>query len=150
MLTRLLSACAAWLLAACSPLDLHRSHTVHMRPMLQLVAADRVAHASDAVQILALDPCDPARLAVLFVHGANGSPKDWISFAKRLDRSRYQALFFAYLPDASGDEAARRLHANLPELQRHHGCAPVVLAARSLGGLVVRSSLIDHGAAFPK
>jgi hypothetical protein len=70
MLTRLLLACAAWLLAACPPLDVHRSNTAQVRPTLQLVAADRGTHASDAVQILALEPCDPARLVVLFVHGA--------------------------------------------------------------------------------
>jgi pimeloyl-ACP methyl ester carboxylesterase len=150
MLTRLLPACAAWLLAACSPLDVHRSNSAHMRPMLQFVAADRVAHASDAAQIYAFEPCDPARLAVLFVHGANGSPNDWLSFAERLDRSRYPALFFAYPPHASVDEAAQRLHTKLLELQRRHGCAPVVLTAHSLGGLIVRSFLLEHGAAFPR
>jgi pimeloyl-ACP methyl ester carboxylesterase len=150
MFARFVLAGAAWLLAACSPLDVHRSNTAHVRPTLRLVAADRVAHASDAVQILALEPCDPARLAVLFVHGANGSPNDWLSFAERLDHSRYQALFFAYPPHASVDEAARRLHAKLLDLQRRHGCAPVVLTAHSLGGLVVRSFLLEHGAAFPQ
>ncbi len=150
MRTRLMLACAAWLLAACSSLDVHRSDTAHVAPALQPVAADRAAHASDAGEIFALEPCDPARPAVLFVHGANGSPNDWRSFAERLDRSRYQALFFAYPPHASVDEAARRLHAKLLDLQRRHGCAPVVLTAHSLGGLVVRAFLLEHGAAFPQ
>jgi len=150
MLTRLLPACAAGLIAACSPLDVHRCNLALLSPTLQVVAADRVAHASDAAQIFALEPCDPTRLAVLFVHGANGSPDDWLSFAERLDRSRYQALFFAYPPRASVHEAARRLHARLVDLQRRHGCTPVVLTAHSLGGLVVRSFLLEHGAAFPR
>ncbi|MBC8055530.1 MAG: alpha/beta fold hydrolase [Rhizobiales bacterium] len=150
MLTRLVLACAAWLVAACSSVDEDRSNTGDVWPMLQLVAASREAHASDAAEILALEPCDPTRLAVLFVHGANGSPSDWLWFAERLDRSRYQALFFAYPPHASVDEAARRLHARLLDLQRLHGCAPVVLTAHSLGGLVVRSFLLEHGGAFPQ
>jgi pimeloyl-ACP methyl ester carboxylesterase len=143
-------ASAAWLLAACSSLDVDRSNTGHVRSMLQLVAADREAHPSNAAGLFALERCDPTRLAVLFVHGANGSPNDWLSFVERLDRSRYQALFFAYPPHASVDEAARRLHEKLLDLERRHGCVPVVLTAHSLGGLVVRSFLLEHGASFPK
>jgi pimeloyl-ACP methyl ester carboxylesterase len=150
MLVRWLPACVAWLLAACSPLDTRRTGTDDVRPTRQLVAVDGVASAVDAGRIVAFEPCDPARLAVLFVHGANGSPSDWFSFAARLDRSRFQALFFAYPPDASVDEAARGLHEGLMDLRRRAGCEPVVFTAHSLGGLVVRSFLLEHGAAFPR
>jgi pimeloyl-ACP methyl ester carboxylesterase len=150
MLARLLTVCAAGLLAACTSLDGYRSNRAATRPLLTLAATHQEAHKGGADAILAFEPCDPARLTVLFVHGANGSPRDWLSFASRLDRSRYQALFFAYAPDVSVDEAAQQLHAALLDLQRRHGCSPAVFTAHSLGGIVVRSFLIERGAEFPR
>lgn len=146
----LLLACAGGLLAACTSLDLHRSSAAGARPPLYLLASVARSPAGEAVEIFALEPCDPTRPTVLFVHGAKGSPKDWRSFAERLDVSRYHALFFAYPPHASVDEAARQLHRALLELQRREGCSPQVLTAHSLGGLVVRSFLLEHGAEFPQ
>src|SRR5262245_38386871 len=34
-----------------------------------------------------LEPYDPAKIPVLFVHGAGGSPQDWRYFIERLDRT---------------------------------------------------------------
>lgn len=143
MPVRLLPVCVAGLLVACSPLDTRRTSPDHLGPTRQLVSVGGVANSADAAQIFAFEPCDPARLGVLFVHGANGSPSDWFSFASRLDRSRYQALFYTYPPHASVDEAARRLQAKVRDLRRREGCEPNVFTAHSLGGLVVRSFLLE-------
>ena len=40
--------------------------------------------------IFFLEPYDPNRMPVLFVHGANGSPRDWSYILEHLDKKRIQ------------------------------------------------------------
>jgi len=43
-----------------------------------------------------VEPYDPARTPVLFVHGATGSAQDFRYFIEHLDRTRYQAWIYQY------------------------------------------------------
>lgn len=96
-----------------------------------------------------LEKYDPARIPVLFVHGVGGSPQDWRYFFDHLDRKRYQAWFFYYPSGAALDSVSYLLYWKLINLQRQHHFERIVLTAHSMGGLVVRNFLSDHGAQLP-
>lgn len=97
-----------------------------------------------------LEPYDPARVPVLFIHGAGGSARDWHYFVDRLDRSRYQAWLFHYPSGASVESMAHLLYWKLFNLQVLHRFDRMHLTAHSMGGLVARRFLVDHGTRFPQ
>ena len=96
-----------------------------------------------------LEPYDPARTPILFVHGVAGSPQDWQYFFKHLDRKRYQAWFFHYPSGASLDSVSYLLYWKLINLQRRYHFDRMVFTAHSMGGLVVRSLLANPHFPFP-
>ncbi|MFT3819715.1 MAG: alpha/beta fold hydrolase [Rubrivivax sp.] len=97
-----------------------------------------------------VEPYDPARVPVLFVHGAAGSASDWRPMIDALDRRRYQAWVFQYPSGASLDSMAHLLYWNLLGLQWRTGFDRLHIVAHSMGGLVVRRFLVDHGEQFPQ
>ncbi|MGD9952604.1 MAG: alpha/beta fold hydrolase [Burkholderiales bacterium] len=96
-----------------------------------------------------LEPYDAAKIPVLFVHGAAGSPRDWAYLAKGLDRARYQPWFYYYPSGAPVGPMADLLMWKLYDLQARHGFRRLHLVAHSAGGLVARAFLARHGANFP-
>lgn len=99
--------------------------------------------------ILFPEPYDPARTPVLFVHGASGSPRDLRTLAEGIDRRRYQAWFYYYPSGASVESVAYLLYWKLHNLQARHGFRRMHIVAHSIGGLLVRSFLLEHGETFP-
>ncbi|MFP5391022.1 MAG: lipase family alpha/beta hydrolase [Gammaproteobacteria bacterium] len=96
-----------------------------------------------------LEPYDPARIPVLFVHGVAGSPQDWRYFFSHLDRTRYQPWFFYYPSGAALDSMAYLLYWKLINLQRRYHFDTLYVTAHSMGGLVVRSLLGNPDFPFP-
>jgi pimeloyl-ACP methyl ester carboxylesterase len=96
-----------------------------------------------------LEPYDPGKTPILFVHGAAGSPQDWKYFLQHLDRSRYQPWFFYYPSGASLDSMSYLLYWKLGNLQRRYHFDRLYLTAHSMGGLVARSFLANYGDQFP-
>lgn len=97
-----------------------------------------------------LEPYDPARIPVLFVHGAQGSPQDFRGLVARLDRSRYQAWFFQYPSGVAVDSMAHLLYWKLLNLQFRYAVPRLYLTAHSMGGLVTQRFLEQFGAQFPQ
>jgi pimeloyl-ACP methyl ester carboxylesterase len=97
-----------------------------------------------------LEPYDPARTPVLFVHGAAGSAQDFRAVIAGLDRSRYQAWVYQYPSGAAVESMAYLLYWKLLNLRLRHNFPSLVVVAHSMGGLVVRSFLVNHGAEFPQ
>lgn len=93
-----------------------------------------------------LEPYDPGRVPVLFVHGAAGSPQDWRRFFDHIDRSRYQAWFFQYPSGASLESMSHLLYWKLLNLQLRYGFEKLHVVAHSMGGLVARRFMLDHAA----
>lgn len=92
-----------------------------------------------------VEPYDPQRIPVLFVHGALGQPNDFASLIAALDRRRFQP-WVAFYPTAVRLEiAAAALDRWLQTLELRYGFERLVLVAHSMGGLVVRRYL-DHDA----
>lgn len=96
------------------------------------------------------EPYDPGRIPVLFVHGASGSAQDWRTFLETLDRSRYQAWIFQYPSGAPLESMAYLLYWKLLNAQLRYRFERLHIVAHSMGGLVVRRFLVDHGAQFPQ
>ncbi|MGE3922594.1 MAG: esterase/lipase family protein [Lautropia sp.] len=96
-----------------------------------------------------VEPYDPARVPVLFIHGAVGSAQDFRTLVARLDR-RYQAWLFHYPSGASLDAMAHLLYWKLLNLQLRHRFEQLHIVAHSMGGLVARRFLLDHGQHFPQ
>lgn len=82
------------------------------------------------------------KIPVVFVHGIEGSARDFASIVARIDRSRFKPWFFYY---PSGTDLAQLgamlyqlfLSGTTVQLQR----MPMVIVAHSMGGLVVREAL---------
>ncbi len=97
-----------------------------------------------------LEPYDPNRTPILFVHGAGGSPQDWRYFFDHIDRSRYQPWFFYYPSGSRLDSMANLLYWKLFNLQMKYRFETLYITAHSMGGLVVRTFLLDRGEVFPQ
>jgi pimeloyl-ACP methyl ester carboxylesterase len=91
-----------------------------------------------------MEEYDPEKIPILFVHGAEGSPQDWVYFFIRLDRSRYQPWFFYYPSGIHLSLASQLLYDELMELQGKYGFNKICIAAHSIGGLVTRSLLTRY------
>jgi hypothetical protein len=88
-----------------------------------------------------LQPFDPKKTPVLFVHGINGSPQDFRSIIDALDPSRYQAWVVSYPSGLRLSWLARGLFQFLEVLHRQYEFKELHLVAHSMGGLVSRGSL---------
>ena len=96
-----------------------------------------------------LEPYDPARTPVLFIHGAAGSPQDWRYAMERLDRSRYQPWFVFYPSGGRLETCARLLDQGVELLHARYGFHRLHVVAHSMGGLVARRfielNVVDGG-----
>jgi hypothetical protein len=85
-----------------------------------------------------LEPYDPGRTPVLFIHGAAGSPQDWRHAMERIDRRRYQAWFAFYPSGARLEPTARLLNQGVTLLHERYQFQRLHIAAHSMGGLMAR------------
>jgi pimeloyl-ACP methyl ester carboxylesterase len=96
-----------------------------------------------------LEPYDPARTPVLFVHGAAGSPQDWRRAMERIDLRRYQPWFVFYPSGLRLENCAGALNDGVKALHRRFGFQRLHVVAHSMGGLVSRrfieKNVIEEG-----
>lgn len=79
------------------------------------------------------------RIPVIFIHGINGSPKDWKNPIKTLDLNKFQPFVYYYASGLPLDMVSEFLLQAINKLQSRHRFAEFYLAAHSMGGLVTRS-----------
>jgi pimeloyl-ACP methyl ester carboxylesterase len=91
-----------------------------------------------------LEPYDPKRIPVLFVHGAGGSPREFEFLAASLDRSRYQAWVAYYPSGASLDAIGKWMTQIFVRLRSMYGFERAAVVAHSMGGLVSRHFLLNY------
>lgn len=109
----------------------------------RLGAAPQATLESGRAGIYFLEPYDPRRIPVLFVHGIGGAPRDFRTILDALDRTRFQAWAFNYPAGLRLHTASRALGDMLSELQRQHRFETLFIAAHSMGGLVSRGYLVE-------
>ena len=91
-----------------------------------------------------LEPYDPERIPVLFVHGIGGTPRQFSALSERLDRSRFQPWFYFYPSGFPLDDLATHLAFLLSRMQVTHGFDEVAFVAHSMGGLVSRGAILKY------
>lgn len=89
-----------------------------------------------------LQPYDPAKTPVLFVHGIDGSPKDFRYLVEHLDRSRFQPWVYYYPSGVRLSNAAIHLQQTMLQLELRFRVRSFVVVAHSMGGLVSRGFLL--------
>jgi len=96
-----------------------------------------------------LEPYDPNRIPILFVHGVAGSPQNWQTVVENLDRTKFQAWFFYYPSGSSLNSMSHLLRWKLLNLQNRYRFPELYVTAHSMGGLVVRSLLVNFWEVLP-
>jgi pimeloyl-ACP methyl ester carboxylesterase len=96
-----------------------------------------------------LEAYDPEKIPILFVHGAAGSPQNWKAFFENIDRVKFQPWFFYYPSGASINAMSHLLYWKLLNLQLKYKFKELYITAHSMGGLVVRSFIVNFGNLFP-
>ena len=91
-----------------------------------------------------LEPYDPRKIPVLFVHGINGSPASFGRLIDRLDRTRYQPWIYYYPSGLHLDAIAEHLDQTMAKLQSRHRFPRLAVVAHSMGGLVARGFIQEH------
>lgn len=93
-----------------------------------------------------LEPYDPGRIPVLFIHGIGGTPRDFTQLVAALDRQRFQAWVVYYPTGARLDRTVAWLDQLFTRLQVELGVRTAVVVAHSMGGLVARGFVLQHDA----
>src|ERR1700674_853895 len=109
--------------------------------------------------VFMMEPFDPDKIPVLMVHGLFSSPMIWrdlsndVMSAREL-RSRYQVWHYMYPTASPLLISAERFRADVDELlavlgaQTGRPVKPMVLVGHSMGGLLIRTSMVDSGPAL--
>ena len=88
-----------------------------------------------------LEPYDPARIPVLFIHGAGGTPLDFRFFIQNIDLAHFQVWVYYYPTGLPIETSAEWLDKFVSALHAKYRFEHLVVAAHSMGGLVARRFL---------
>lgn len=84
---------------------------------------------------------DSYKIPVVFVHGINGSPREFSGIIEGLDQSIYKPWFFYYASGGDLDQLAKLFFDIFLSGRVVSGNVKMVIVAHSMGGLVVREAL---------
>jgi len=96
-----------------------------------------------------LQPYDPERIPLIFVHGLVSTPRMWRNVINELEtdpvlRRRYQCLVFGYPTGNPPAYSAMRLREELQKFRKLHPVSKdFVLVGHSMGGLLSRMQVTD-------
>jgi uncharacterized alpha/beta hydrolase family protein len=96
-----------------------------------------------------VEPYDPEKIPILFIHGAGGSPANWKYFVENLNDSVYQPWFFYYPSGLSLEFSAKILALKIQELKTRYEFEQLAIVAHSMGALVTRSLFVHAQKSFP-
>lgn len=91
------------------------------------------------VDVYALNRYDPDQIPVLFVHGAGGTPRDWLYLVKKVDRQYFQPWFYYYPSGVRLTTVSDLLYEKIKHLHETYRFDRLYIVAHSMGGLVARS-----------
>lgn len=91
--------------------------------------------------IFFLEPYDPNKIPVLFVHGVAGHPGHWENVAASLDKTKYQA-WFIYYPSFFRLKMINEFVAKfVTSMHKKYKFNTMYVVAHSMGGLVARGTI---------
>lgn len=91
-----------------------------------------------------LEPFDPRKVPVLFVHGINGSPANFSSLIEHLDRRRFQPWVYYYPSGVYLAAVADHLNQTMAKLELRYRFSRYAVVAHSMGGLVSRGFILRN------
>src|SRR5260221_850492 len=92
-----------------------------------------------------LEPYDPKKIPVLFVHGIGGTPRDFRSLIAALDHDHFQPWVFYYPSGARLDAISALLVQLFVRAPHETNVTRAPVAAPRIGGLVAREFVLqDH------
>ncbi|CAN5797484.1 hypothetical protein BH11VER1_BH11VER1_34020 [soil metagenome] len=118
------------------------------------VALKRVFHPGkfdDTARIMRLQPYDPNKIPVLFIHGLQSSPETWVEMfgTLRADpeiRRNYQFWFFSWPTGYPYFHPAAVLRRELDEVKKAYpNNKQMVVVGHSMGAMITRLMLTDSG-----
>jgi len=111
------------------------------------MGALRVSDYMDITGLYSLQPYDPDRIPLVFVHGLISTPRMWRNVINELEtdpelRRRYQCMVFAYPTGNPPLYSALRLREELGKFYAAHpGARDAVLVGHSMGGILSRAQV---------
>jgi hypothetical protein len=112
-----------------------------------LLGALRVQERMNITGLYMLQPYDPERIPLVFVHGLISTPRMWRNVINELEtdpelRRRYQCWVFAYPTGNPPLYSALRLREELGKVyQRYPSAKDMVLVGHSMGGILSRTQI---------
>jgi pimeloyl-ACP methyl ester carboxylesterase len=112
-----------------------------------LMGALRVQNHMGITGLYMLEPYDPDRIPLIFVHGLISTPRMWRNLINELEtdpvlRERYQCWVFAYPTGNPPLYSAMRLREELQKVQqRYPDSKDMVLVGHSMGGILSRTQV---------
>ncbi len=91
-----------------------------------------------------LEPFDPAKIPVLFVHGAVGTPVGYSPMVDAMDRDHFQPWFFYYPSGVRLTSVANALSETMVMLRKAYAFNTLAVTAHSMGGLVSRAFIKEY------
>lgn len=91
-----------------------------------------------------LEPYSDDKIPVLFVHGINGTPRDFNYLINQLDRAHFQPWVVYYPSGSYIDNVAQFIDQKLLQLQAQYKFDKIAVIAHSMGGLVSRSFIFKR------
>jgi uncharacterized alpha/beta hydrolase family protein len=99
--------------------------------------------------IYMLQPYDPKKVPVLFVHGAGGYPREFKPIIEQMDRTRFQPWVFQYQSGLRLDMSSDILKQILVQLYTMYKLDKLAIVAHSMGGLVSRAAVNKIDSQYP-
>lgn len=112
-----------------------------------LMGAIRVSDYMKTTGLYQVEPYDPDRIPLIFVHGLISTPRMWRNVINEIEtdpvlRNRYQCLVFAYPTGNPPLYSAMRLREELTKFYQIHPAAhDCVLVGHSMGGILSRTQV---------
>jgi pimeloyl-ACP methyl ester carboxylesterase len=124
----------------------------YFRPPNNLLLSDlmgtlRGANRMEKTGLYFLEPYDPSRIPVVFVHGLMSSPFTWVKTINGLQqdtevRKRYQPWVFGYATGNPILYSALRLREDLAKVDKlYPNHLPYILVGHSMGGMLTRAQV---------
>jgi pimeloyl-ACP methyl ester carboxylesterase len=111
----------------------------------------RPQKVSDKARLARLQPYNPRKIPVLFIHGLTNSPATWAPVLEflRTDpsiRQNFQFWFYAYPSGLPYNFAAAKLREQIAGIRRRHPDAKeIIVVGHSMGGMIARLLVTDSG-----
>ncbi len=88
--------------------------------------------------VYTLEKFDKRKIPVLFVHGMNGTPLDFVSIINKLDKNKFQALVYYYPTGINLNYSVDILKTVFDYIRNKYQIKKTLIVSHSMGGLVSR------------